>query len=159
VVTRRAEAPADQPFLLALFAKDRAEAFAPMNLPAPVLETLLRQQFDAQSLGYRAQFPAALREIVEVDGVPIGRLISDRTSDRLRLVDIALDPAWRGQRLGSVLIGRLMDEAREAGLPMALKVACDNLRATALYARLGFAIIASNEVYQEMRWTPPGVIS
>ena len=159
MVARRAEVPVDQPFLLALFAAGRAEQFAPMNLPAPMLEMLIRQQFDAQSAGYRVQFPTALREIVEVDGAPVGRLVSDRGRGHLHLVDIALDPARRGQGLGSLLIGQLMDEAREAGLPIDLRVACDNVRAAALYARLGFQITGSDAVYREMRWTPPGVIS
>jgi ribosomal protein S18 acetylase RimI-like enzyme len=150
---RRAEAASDQTLLLNLFIAARAQHFAPLNLPAPMLDTLMRQQFLAQSASYAAQYPAARREIIEVDGVSVGRLLSDRTSDRVRLVDIALAPAWRSKGLGSILIGALMDEARAAGAPLALQVACDNARAAALYDRLGFKTIADDGVYREMRWT------
>lgn len=154
-VTRRDEVPSDEPFLLDLFSADRAASFADMNLPAPMLEMMMRQQFQAQATGHRAQFPAARREIIEVDGACVGRLVSDRNDERLHLVDIALAPGWRGKGLGALLVGQLIDEARTARLPMSLRVARDNLRAAALYARLGFETVRSDGVYQAMRWTPP----
>ncbi len=150
---RRAEIASDQPLLLDLFIAARAAQFAPLNLPAPMLDMLMRQQFLAQSSSYAAQFPAARREIIEVDGAPVGRLLSDRDADHVHLVDIALAPTWRSRGLGSALIGELMDEARAARLPLDLQVACDNFRAATLYARLGFKPGASDGAYQSMRWT------
>ncbi|RRN64400.1 GNAT family N-acetyltransferase [Caulobacter sp. 602-1] len=150
---RRAEAASDQALLLNLFIAARAQHFAPLNLPAPVLDMLMRQQFLAQSASYAAQYPGARREIIEVDGAPIGRMISNRTNGQMRLVDIALAPAWRSKGLGSILITALMDEARATGAALALQVACDNARAAALYDRLGFETIADDGVYREMRWT------
>jgi ribosomal protein S18 acetylase RimI-like enzyme len=150
---RRAETASDRALLLELFVAARAAQFAPLNLPAPMLDMLMRQQFQAQGAGYAAQYPAARREIIEVDGAPVGRLLSDRTDNHLRLVDIALAPVWRSKGLGSILIGQLMDEARGAGARLDLQVACDNVRAAALYDRLGFEMIADDGVYREMRWT------
>lgn len=154
---RRAEEASDQPFLQALFTAGRAPQFAALGLPAPMLEMMMRQQFQAQTAGHRGQYPAARREIVETQGAPIGHMVSDRAETGLHLVDIALTPAWQGQGLGATLMGQLMAEAREAGLPMTLSVACDNLPAMALYRKLGFETVASGDVYQDMRWTPPAV--
>lgn len=154
-LVRRPEAEGDQPLLLALFTSVRAPQFAALGLPAPMLEAMMRQQFHAQGAGYRAQRPNARREIVEVDGEAVGRVISDLEGDRLHLVDIALAPDRRGMGLGTILLTQLMDEARAAGLPMTLQVARDN-PAMALYARLGFTTVAADEVYQDMRWTPSG---
>lgn len=156
-MTWRVEAPSDQAFLLALFTATRAEAFAATPLPAPMLDMLMRQQFAAQTAAYLAQYPSARREIIEMDGVGIGRLVSDRDDRRLQLVDIALAPTWRGRGLGSRLIARLQDEARAAGVPVGLHVASDNVRAASLYGRLGFEVSASDSVYREMRWTPATV--
>jgi ribosomal protein S18 acetylase RimI-like enzyme len=153
--TRRAETASDQTLLLDLFTAARAAQFAPLNLPAPMLEMLMRQQFHAQTASYAAQFPAARREIIAVDGAPVGRLLTDRDAGQVHLVDIALAPAWRSRGLGAILIGELMDEARGAGLPLNLQVACDNFRAATLYARLGFTTIASDGAYQSMRWMAP----
>jgi len=153
MLVRRAENVSDQPFLQALFSSVRATPFAALGLPEPMLETMMRQQFHAQSTGHQAQYPDARREIVEADGTAIGRLVSDLGDRRLHLVDIALAPDWRGQGLGSVLIGQLQDEAHAAGLAMTLQVARDNPAAN-LYARLGFEMTAADEVYQDMRWTP-----
>ena len=154
--TRRAESTGDQPLLLALFIAARAHQFAPLNLPAATLEMLMRQQFQAQDAGFLARYPAARREVVDVDGVSVGRLVSDQTGDRLHLVDIALTPPYRNRGLGGALISQLQDEARAAGLAMSLRVAIDNVRATALYARLGFETTASDDMNLEMRWTAPG---
>lgn len=152
--SRRVEVEGDQPFLEALCIGAFAEQFAPMNLPPPMLAMLTRQQFQAQSAGYRAQFPAARHEIIEADGVGVGRLITDCDGERLQLIDIVFTPASRGQGLGAALIGELMDEARAAGLPIGLHVAHTNVRAAALYARLGFETTADDGVHQAMRWTP-----
>jgi GNAT superfamily N-acetyltransferase len=152
-LVRRPENASDQAFLLALFSSHRAAPFAALGLPEQMLETMMRQQFHAQSTGHRAQHPNARREIVETDGEDMGRLVSDLGDTHLHLVDIALAPAWRGQGLGALLISQLLDEARAAALPVTLQVARDNPAAN-LYARLGFEMTTADEVYQYMRWTP-----
>lgn len=149
----RPENDADEPVLQALFSSVRAPQFVALGLPAPMVDMMMRQQFHAQTAGHGAQYPNARREIVEADGAAIGRLATDRNDQRLHLIDIVLAPDRRGQGLGTILIGQLMEEARATGLPMTLQVARDN-PAAALYARLGFETVAADDAYQSMRWTP-----
>ena len=52
----------------------------------------MRQQFHAQTVSYREQFPAAAFDIIELDGEPIGRMVVDRPGDQMHLVDIAIVP-------------------------------------------------------------------
>jgi ribosomal protein S18 acetylase RimI-like enzyme len=92
---------------------------------------------------------------VVCDGQPIGRLIVDRCSDVIRLVDIALLPDHRKAGIGSELLRRLLDEATAAGKPVVLHVARSNPAAT-LYQRLGFFVSAWDDVYLEMQWRPGG---
>jgi ribosomal-protein-alanine N-acetyltransferase len=59
--------------------------------------------------------------------------------EEAHIVTIAVDPAWRGHRLGKWLLLTLMAEARERGAQMVtLEVRPSNQSARALYERVGF---------------------
>jgi GNAT superfamily N-acetyltransferase len=68
----------------------------------------LGQQHQAQTRHYRAVFPSAEWLILEHRGRPIGRLLLDRGSEAVRVIDISLLPDWRGKRLGTALLRDLM---------------------------------------------------
>jgi hypothetical protein len=98
----RAATPVDDTFLRALFHEDKSLQFAPLGLPAPMLETVLELQFRAQRQGYAATFPDANHFIVDRLGMPIGSLIiAALGDDRLHLVDIVLAINARGRGIGS----------------------------------------------------------
>ena len=94
-------------------------------------------QYQAQRRSYLMQFPAADYRVVQRSAVDVGRLIVDRTSDVVRLVDISLLPEHRNAGLGAGLIQDLQAEAARAGKPVMLHVGGLN-RALRLYERLGF---------------------
>lgn len=150
---RRSEGEADAAFLFALHAADPGGPLVMLN--PPLRDLLLRQGFDGKRMTYRMRYPGARFEVVEADGVPVGRIVTDRGAQRLTLVDIALSPAWRGRGVGTRLIAETMDEARSAGLPLHLSVATDNAGAQRLYARLGFALVQADAMHLELAWTPP----
>ena len=64
----------------------------------------MRLQFQAQTTSYRAQFPAAQFDIIELDGRPIGRIIVDRNNARLLIVDQAIVPELRNRGIGTALM-------------------------------------------------------
>ncbi|GAB6843605.1 ribosomal protein S18 acetylase RimI-like enzyme [Methylorubrum rhodinum] len=150
---RRPEGEEDAPFLFALHAADHGATFS--MLPPPLRDLLLRQTFDGKRLTYRVRYPDARWEILEADGAPIGRIVTDRGARGLTLIDIALLPERRGRGLGARLIAETMDEARAAGLPLHLTVAADNPGARRLYERLGFVPGQATELHTELVWTPP----
>ena len=110
---------------------------------------------DLQARAFAQMYPTADWQVVVCDGQPVGRVVVDRSSDAIRLVDIALLPGYRNAGIGSELLRRLLDEAAAAGKLVILHVARSN-RARALYQRLGFAISTRDEVYLEMQWRPGG---
>lgn len=59
-------------------------------------------------------------------------------------------PRARGHRIGALLIGRAVQEARRRGLHPVLDVVASDTAATALYERLGWELMAT----VEQRWSP-----
>lgn len=148
----RPEQPQDQAFLFELYASTRQEELAAWGWPPEVRTPFLRMQF-AASQGYHTAFPTADFQIVLVDGQNAGRLVIDRSSKELRVVDIALLPQHRDAAIGSALLQNILAEAAAVGLPVRLCVLKGN-RAQRLYIRLGFVKTAETELHLEMEWRP-----
>jgi GNAT superfamily N-acetyltransferase len=154
-VTVRGTRQDDLPLLRRVYASTRQEELAAVGWDEAQREWFVGMQFDLQARGYDQAYPGADRQVVVCDGQPIGRLIIDRTADPIRLIDIALLPAYRSAGIGSRLLRLLLDEATAVGKPVVLHVARSN-PAGALYQRLGFVVSAWDDVYLEMQWRPGG---
>ena len=99
-------------------------------------------QFAAQSAHYAEHYAGMSSDVVLVDGEPAGRLLVARWREEIRIVDIALLPAFRGRGAGSELLAELMDEATEMAKRLSIDVERHNraraaLRAARLRARGG----------------------
>lgn len=130
----------DEPFVRHLFTTARAESFAAASLPPAALDSLLEQQFRAQSAGYAAQFPDAVSLLIVQRDEPIGRLILRCMAQCWHIIDIVLLPAARSQGLGTTIIDRLEASARRRGVAaLTLVVLVSNLGARRFYLRQGFA--------------------
>lgn len=149
-VSLRPVGPADEPFLLLVYASTRADELALTDWTDEQKAAFVRHQFDAQAHHYRQHYPGATFDVVLVDGEPAGRLYVDRWPEETRIVDIALLPEWRGRGVGRELIERIQAEGRE----VSIHVERFN-PAQRLYARLGFVAEEAGPVYVLMRWTPP----
>lgn len=79
--------------------------------------------------------------IVCLDETPIGLFKHYRTPEEWVLVQIQVLPEHQGKGMGEQLIRGLLDEARQAGVPVTLSVLRGN-SARRLYERLGFEEIA-----------------
>ena len=137
---RRPEQADDADFLLALFRETRGGMLAALE-PA-MQDMLLRHQLRGQAMTYRAQYPRAAFDIVELDGRAIGRIIEDRSAEAVTIVDVALLARWRGSGIGTRLLRDILDAADASGATTRLNVDADNARARLLYERLGFAVVA-----------------
>ncbi len=145
----RPEQVRDEAFRFSLYCESRPDLAV---LPPPVRDGILRMQFNAQTSGYRTQYPGARYDIVELDGEPVGRVVRDYTDGSLHLVDIALLAARRRGGAGTALMRAMMDEAAAAGMAMRLMVAGDNPDAARLYLRLGFVSLGQHGAHIAMTW-------
>jgi GNAT superfamily N-acetyltransferase len=150
----RPETPSDEAFSMGLFASTRAGEMACLAGAPAVRETFLRIQHQAQKRAYDVLYPFVERSIVVVSGEPVGRLLVDRSSPDIRLVDIALLPEHRGRGTGTALLLSLLDEARRTGRKVLLHVVRGN-PAVRLYERLGFTRKGGTEMHDAMEWRPP----
>jgi GNAT superfamily N-acetyltransferase len=144
--------PADVPFLAGVYASTRWDELAPTGWSDEEKAVFCRRQFDAQSAHYRENYPGASLQIIERDGVAIGRLYVARWEREIRIMDIALLPEHRGAGLGTELLRGLQEEARSAGKSLTIHVERFN-RALQLYQRLGFQEVEDKGVYLLMRWS------
>lgn len=145
---------ADLPLLARIYASTRAEEMALVPWSAEEKQRFLDFQFQAQHQYYLQHFPAASRELIEVDGEVAGRLYLDRREQELRLIDIALLPGHRGRGIGTILLDGILAAAEAAALAVSIHVEQHN-PALRLYQRLGFAPVEQQGIYLLMRWHSP----
>ena len=150
-IALRPVADADRPFLLALYASTRQDELDLVAWGEGQREAFVRMQFDLQDAEYRRLSPGGRFDVVEVAGQPVGRLYVDLLPGELRIVDISLLPAFRGQGIGRALLIALQCEAAASGSSVSLHVEMHN-RAAGLYERLGFATTAEHGVHRLMQW-------
>lgn len=149
---RREETSDDASFVFELFLSTTSPSTAFAGLSPSEQERIRETEYDLQRQTIEAVFPTARAEIIEVDGEPAGELIVDHGRDRIRLIDIALLPRYRGEGIGGDLVRSLCDEAAARRLPLELAVATENVAARRLYDRLGFRETSADSLFVEMVW-------
>jgi GNAT superfamily N-acetyltransferase len=143
--------PDDEAFLFQVYASTRLEEFEGLGWDDAQKQAFIKMQFLARE---RTQ-PRADNKIILLSGLPIGRMLVDRTDTAILLRDIALLTEYRNYGIGSLLIRELMTEAASAGKLVELHVVSTS-PAVRLYERLGFRS-SGNEAgvaYLEMKWVP-----
>src|SRR5258708_14599768 len=117
-----AATPEDEQFLRAAYAGTRAEELARVPWSEEQKRAFTNMQFAAQDADYRQHYPTAQYSIIEVQGVPAGRLYVDRCQEEIRIIDIALLPEHRRGGIGTRLLLELQDEARTTAQPLPIHV-------------------------------------
>ena len=150
----------DLPFLQTLYWALRAPEFALAPWSRAEREAVIRDQFELQHRHLLRDRPRADYWIIEraVPGtgggatVPIGRYYLDRHGNLWRALDMGLLPGKRG--FGGALLNWTKTLAVAAGARgLDLHVAHDNVRAHALYRRLGFRDVDPPlDFHQRMIW-------
>ncbi|MDQ2838412.1 MAG: GNAT family N-acetyltransferase [Actinomycetota bacterium] len=149
----RPAAPGDADFLRALHIDSHPE-LRQLPLPPAAQQQLIQLQIDAQSSQYRTNYPDSLDQLIETDDAPVGRCWTNRSATELRLLDIAVLSAHRGNGIGRAVLLELRRLATAAGLPIRLTVWQDNHGAQRLYTDLGFEAGTEANGYLEMSWPP-----
>jgi ribosomal protein S18 acetylase RimI-like enzyme len=150
----RNAAAADEPFLFALFACDKALEFAPLGWSPEQLQPLLEMQYRARRQSWAQVYPAAVDSILVLDdGTPVGRQLVDWQTDHYRLVDLAVLAEYRNRGIGSWVFRAAQERAAAEDVALRLRVLRTN-PALRLYERLGFTEIARDEFAFELEWRP-----
>ena len=136
-----------------MYASTRAEEFAHVPWDEETKRAFFTQQFEAQDAYYRENYTDTSYDVILAEAERAGRLYVARWPDEVRIVDIALLPAFRGRGLGSSLLGDLIAEADAAGKPLSIHVEMNN-PARPWYERLGFEAAGEFGVYVLMRRAP-----
>jgi len=150
--------PEDEPFLLQVYASTRAEELALTNWTQDQVKQFVQMQFSAQKQYYEAHYPGAQFQVILVRGEPAGRFYVHTTEREIRIMDIALLPQFRRQRIGSWLIKRIFQDADRNQKEVGIHVEIYN-PAMRLYERLGFTKAADRGVYLYMVRRPEGALN
>lgn len=94
--------------------------------------------------------PEDTRIIVLDRGPDVGWLEFSEDAEEMFLKQLYVTPAHQGRGIGSSVMTRLLEEAREARKPIRLSVLKNN-PALRLYERLGFAVVGETEFKFLMR--------
>jgi ribosomal protein S18 acetylase RimI-like enzyme len=151
---RRPSTPADEAFLLAVFASTREAELAALAGAPELRAQFVRSQASLRRRAYAELYPRATLEVLLVEGVAAGTIQVDRTAGQIHLVDIALLPGFRGRGIGAQLLAELQAEAADTGASVVLTVATGS-PARRLYGRAGFVAVDAAGANVQMRWTPP----
>lgn len=133
VLRRRPVTRYDLELLTALFTDWRSGDFA--TLPISLGAALIDVQFRAHQRDRSERWPDAVDEIIEVRGVPAGRLTTVQRDGALRIVDLMLFNGFRDQGIGRLTIKALYQQAERAGLRLLTTVAASSLEADAQWVR------------------------
>jgi GNAT superfamily N-acetyltransferase len=155
-VALRAVQPADEDFLLGVYAASRADEMALVDWDESQKMAFLRSQFEAQAASYHARFPDAEYSVILYKGNPVGRFWIGRTPEQIRLLDIAILPEFQNQGVGAVLLKSLLAESEAAGVPLRHMVFKMNTAALRFYERFGFSPIEDVGAYIHMERQPAG---
>lgn len=139
-VTVRPVQDSDDEFLLKVYGSTREQELAQVPWTAEQKQQFVRMQYEAQKNHYAAQHPHASHEIICLEGDAAGRLYLDRSGEKFHILDITLLPEYRNRGAGSLLLGQIMAEAKEAGKPVSIFVETYN-PSLRLFQRLGFTPI------------------
>lgn len=149
----RAVEAGDEDFLYSVYASTRAEEMTRVDWSAEQQEAFLRMQFGAQSKFYVENYPGAVFQVITLNDQPIGRLYVHRRDKEIRIMDVALLPAYRNLGIGSALLQDILKQGQDLGLPVTIHVEQFN-PALHLYERLGFQLKEDKGVYLLMQWSP-----
>jgi len=152
-VSLRPATPEDDVLFLEIYASTRTFELQFTEWSEAEKADFCRSQFEAQTAHYQLHYPKADYAAILIDGTPAGRLYVDRRPHEIRIMDIALLTAYRGQGIGGRILTTLQNEARDSGTLLSIHVERFN-PALQLYVRLGFKLAEDKGVYLLLHWEP-----
>ena len=143
----------DAQLLLEIYQSSRGDDLRGLGWTEERISEFLEMQYEAQQRFFESEYQLAADEIILWQGKPAGRLIVERREHEIRCIDVALLPAHRNSGVGTFLIRKLQDEARQAKKPLRLQIIRFN-RAVNLFERSGFIRTSETGTHFQMEWLP-----
>jgi GNAT superfamily N-acetyltransferase len=109
---------------------------------------------DEQRRIHERRFAGEGFRIISVDCVDVGFVSVDAMPDCVHVHQLFVLPEHQSRGIGRECMLLVMQEARELGLPVRLRVMKVNPRARAFYERLGFASYGEFDAHDLMEWSP-----
>lgn len=153
-IALRPERADDAAFLFALFRSHSLVELTALPVDVATREALVRMQFTSQTKTYREQFPDARFDIVERDGIPVGRLIVDDDGAAACIVDFALLPDSRNRGLGTAIMRAVLAGLADPPRIVRCKVLCNNEPSLRMCQRAGFVHIGGDLPFMQLEWRP-----
>lgn len=151
MIERHSVTKADESFLFQVFKETREEEMRAIGWDMEECETFLRMQFDMQKRSYALQFPSADHEIIRLDKMRVGQILTEITDQSIRVIDISLLADYRNKGIGTHLISDIQARAEVMEKAVQLHVMYNN-PAQNLYERLGFHVTGEKMPYLAMEW-------
>jgi len=144
----RAPGPADEACLEALYLDARPDLGA-LPVPRSVIEGIAHHQRQLQLADYARRYPACETWLVLEAERPVARVVLDRPSGVLRVVDLSVAASARRQGVARAVLLSLQEQAGT----IALRVRAGNVAARRLYAGLGFLPVRDDGTTLELEWS------
>ena len=140
-------------FLARLYASTRWQEVLQAPWTDKQRHEFLQQQFEAQHKHYQSHYPHSEFLIIQKNNDNIGRLYLDKDKTSICLIDIALLPEQQNTGLGTLLLKKIIKEAKQTNKKIVIHVEKYN-PAYHWYLKHGFQQIDDKGVYQYMEWRP-----
>jgi ribosomal protein S18 acetylase RimI-like enzyme len=145
--------PADDAFLLSVYASTRADELKLTPWTPEQKQAFVSMQFAAQKRHYAALYPGADHDVIYAGETAVGRVYLDRTGEAVHILDITLLPEYRGRGTGAALLRRLLEEAGANGKAVTVYVESFN-PSLAIFEHLGFRQEHQDGFQLLMKWQP-----
>ena len=103
---------------------------------------------------FQRNWDPSARRIIQISEVDAGVVVVDWQPDACYIGLIELLPAYQRQGIGTAVLCDICRQARERQLSVSLHVLKTNQPARDLYERLGFQVVAEEEVRYKLTWMP-----
>lgn len=121
----------------------------------PVVESLHPDQtFDTESefKNYQEKYIPDEIDVIQLDGVDIGRLRIVRSAESIYIGGIQILPEFQNRGIGTVIVTDLIQESNSVGIPITLEVHEVNTKALNFYKKLGFVEVGREEGKLSLRY-------
>lgn len=118
------------------------------KLLKPNLELDLEKEFKE----YSKKFVPENIQVIQLNGIDVGRLRVVRSSDEIYIGGIQILPAFQNKGIGSAVFADLILEANQSKIPVMLEVSKVNEKAKKFYVKLGFVKVDEKDTDWVMKY-------